>query len=178
MVAELGSAPFRTQRRHCDSSELISFSFSQAGCRKRKRLQEREKQWMERHRVWGAAPEPRSQIKHRRPRGVKDATENQQVQRSRAVRGVFAAAQGGGERQRHQTRSEAWWSIQMGHFATAVKAAALKLTGTPHFLPTHRPPLKAQIPPQRSGTLGINTCLASFPTLVAGRICRRPYNPH
>ena len=26
--------------------------------------------------------------------------------------------------------------------------------------------------------VGINTCLASFPTLVGGRICGRPYNPH
>ena len=67
-----------------DSSELISFSFSQAGCRKRERLHEREKKRMERHRVWGAAPEPRSRIKHRRPRGVKGATENQQAQRSRS----------------------------------------------------------------------------------------------
>lgn len=95
MVAELGSAPFRTQRRLCDSSELISFSFSQAGCRKRERLQEREKQWMERHRVWGAAPEPRSQIKHRHPRGVKDATENQQVQRSRSCAVCVCRSSGG-----------------------------------------------------------------------------------
>lgn len=69
---------------------------------------------MERHRAWGGASAPHSLIKHRRPPGVKDATENQQVQPSRScVVCVLLQPQGGGEWQRRQTRSEAWCSIKI-----------------------------------------------------------------
>ena len=52
---------------------------------------------MERHRAWGGASAPHSLIKHRRPPGVKDATENQQVQPSRScVVCVLLQPQGGG----------------------------------------------------------------------------------
>ena len=61
VVAEFSSAPFRTKRRLCDSSELISFSLSHAGYRKRAQLQEREKeQRMERHGAWGEASAPQN----------------------------------------------------------------------------------------------------------------------